>query len=151
MVQCIAVCCSVLQCVAVCCSAWQCYVGMHFFARGFCCVAVRCNVMQCVAVLCCSAVLQHNFLFESFHGSRQMQIHNKVCTRKCRQWRLKSAYFLAVRYYTRTHTHTHTHTHTRTHTRTHIYTYTHTHTHRYIYVRRQWRSKIPSTQFVRTA
>jgi len=32
----VAVCCSVLQCVAVCCSVLQ-------------CVAVRCSVLQCVA------------------------------------------------------------------------------------------------------
>jgi len=42
VMQCAAVCCSVLQCVAVCCSVLQ-------------CVAVRCSVLQCVAV-CCSAL-----------------------------------------------------------------------------------------------
>ena len=36
MLQCVAVCCSVLQCVAVCCSVLQ-------------CVAVCCSVLQCVA------------------------------------------------------------------------------------------------------
>ena len=40
MLQCVAVCCSVLQCVAVCCSALQ-------------CVALCCSVLHCVAV-CCS-------------------------------------------------------------------------------------------------
>ena len=40
MLQCVAVCCSVLQCAAVCCSVLQ-------------CVAVCCSVFQCVAV-CCS-------------------------------------------------------------------------------------------------
>ena len=39
MLQCVAVCCSVLQCVAVCCSMLQ-------------CVAVRCSALQCVAVCC---------------------------------------------------------------------------------------------------
>jgi len=34
MLQCVAVCCSVLQCVAVCCSVLQ-------------CVAVCCSVLQC--------------------------------------------------------------------------------------------------------
>ena len=43
MLQCVAVCCSVLQCVAVCRSVWQ-------------CVAVCCSVLQCVAV--CRSVLQ---------------------------------------------------------------------------------------------
>ena len=38
MLQCVAVCCSVLQCVAVCCSVLQ-------------CVAVCCSVLQCVAVI----------------------------------------------------------------------------------------------------
>ena len=42
MLQCVAVCCSVLQCAAVCCSVLQ-------------CVAVCCSVLQCVAT-CCSAV-----------------------------------------------------------------------------------------------
>ena len=37
MLQCDAVCCSVLQCAALCCSVLQ-------------CVAVRCSVLQCVAV-----------------------------------------------------------------------------------------------------
>jgi len=37
MLQCAAVCCSVLQCTAVCCSVLQ-------------CVAVCCSVLQCVAV-----------------------------------------------------------------------------------------------------
>jgi len=40
VLQCVAVCCSLLQCVAVCCSVSQ-------------CVAVRCSVVQCVAVCCC--------------------------------------------------------------------------------------------------
>jgi len=43
VLQCVAVCCSLLQCVAVCCSVLQ-------------CVAVCCSVLQCVAV-CCSVLL----------------------------------------------------------------------------------------------
>jgi len=39
MLQCVAVCCSVLQCVAVCCSVLQ-------------CVAVCCSVLQCASCLC---------------------------------------------------------------------------------------------------
>jgi len=39
VLQCVAVCCSMLQCVAVCCSVLQCAV-----------VAVWCSVLQCVAV-----------------------------------------------------------------------------------------------------
>ena len=45
MLQCIAMCCSVLQCVTVCCGMLQ-------------PVAVFCSMLQCVAV-CCSHVL-HN-------------------------------------------------------------------------------------------
>ena len=43
MLQCVALCCSVLQCVAVCCSVLQ-------------CVAVCCSVLQRVAV--CNVLLQ---------------------------------------------------------------------------------------------
>jgi len=39
VLQCAAVCCSVLHCVALCCSVLQ-------------CVAVCCSVLQCVAVCC---------------------------------------------------------------------------------------------------
>ena len=47
MLQCAAVCCSVLQCVAVCCSVLQCAaVCCHILQ----CVAVCCSVLQCVAV-----------------------------------------------------------------------------------------------------
>ena len=42
LLQCVAVCCSMLQYVAVCCSVLQ-------------CVAVRCSVLQCVA-MCCSVL-----------------------------------------------------------------------------------------------
>ena len=46
MVQCVAVCCSVLQCVTSCWSALECV--------GVCC-SVCCSVLQCVAV-CCSVL-----------------------------------------------------------------------------------------------
>ena len=52
MLQCVAVCCSVLQCVAVCCSVLQC-VAVRCSALQ--CVAVCCSVLQCVAV-CCSVL-----------------------------------------------------------------------------------------------
>jgi len=39
VLQCVAVCCSVLQCVAVCCSVLQ-------------CVAVCCSMLQCVVLQC---------------------------------------------------------------------------------------------------
>jgi len=61
--QCIAVCCSVLQCVAVCCSVLQCVPisfvgGKSHHSVVYCnvlqhCVAECCIVLQCVAALCC--------------------------------------------------------------------------------------------------
>ena len=64
MLQCVAVCCSVLQCVAVRCSALQCVVlccsMLQCVAscwRRLSLVIACCSVLQCVAV-CCS-VLQH--------------------------------------------------------------------------------------------
>ena len=48
MLQCVAVCCSVLQCLAVCCM-W----GLQIYCGMLQCVAVCCSVLQCVAV-CCS-------------------------------------------------------------------------------------------------
>ena len=72
MLQCVAVCCSVLQCVAVCLDSWESEVE---FAgeRGLplqisqVCVEVCCKVLQCVAVYCsvvqgvavCCSVLQY--------------------------------------------------------------------------------------------
>ena len=50
MLQCVAVCCSVLQCIAVCCSVLQC---VAVCCSVFQCVAVCCSVLQCVPV-CCS-------------------------------------------------------------------------------------------------
>jgi len=47
VVQCVAVCCSVLQCVAVCCSVLQCFAVCRSVLQ---CVAVCCNVLQCAAV-----------------------------------------------------------------------------------------------------
>ena len=73
MLQCDAVCCSVLQCVAVCCSVLQCVAVRCIRCRPGCqilsvtyeprpahdslhcalqCVAVRCSALQCVAVRC---------------------------------------------------------------------------------------------------
>ena len=59
LIQCVAVCCSVLQCmlqcVAVCC------VLIHIQRRGLIqCVAVCCSVLQCVAV-CCSVLCPYSY------------------------------------------------------------------------------------------
>ena len=50
MLQCVAVCCSVLQCVAVCCSMLQCAAVYCSVLQS---VPVCCSVFQCVPV-CCS-------------------------------------------------------------------------------------------------
>jgi len=57
--QCVAVCCSVLQCIAMCCSTCS---GVKSTKDRMCCsmlqyIVVCCSVLQCVAV-CCS-VLQY--------------------------------------------------------------------------------------------
>jgi len=58
LMQCGAVCCSVLQCVAVCCSMLQC-VAVFFSGvwreETFCRRYPYCSVLQCVAV-CCSVL-----------------------------------------------------------------------------------------------
>jgi len=46
------ICCSVLQCVAVCCGMLQCVAVCCSVLQ---CVAVCCSVLQCVAV-CCSVL-----------------------------------------------------------------------------------------------
>ena len=46
MLQCGALCCSVLQCVAVCCSVLQCVAVCYSVLQ---CVAVCCSVLPCVA------------------------------------------------------------------------------------------------------
>jgi len=57
ILQCIAVCCSVLQYVAVCCSVLHCMCRvLHYtFCSALQCVAVCCSMLQCVAV-CCSGL-----------------------------------------------------------------------------------------------
>ena len=54
MLQCVAVCCSVLQCVA---KVMTCMEFFHVYIRAVCCsvlqcVAVCCSVLKCVAVCC---------------------------------------------------------------------------------------------------
>jgi len=67
MLQCVAVCCSVLQCVAVCCSVLQ-------------CVAVCCSVLQCIA-----DVLYHDtrhslsHVNAKYHDIIQKEINKKNC------------------------------------------------------------------------
>jgi len=54
VLQCVAVCCSVLQRVAACCSAALCcsMSGRNPCTDALQCVAVRCSALQCVAVRC---------------------------------------------------------------------------------------------------
>ena len=58
MLQCVAVCCSVLQCVAVCCSVLQCVAVCCSVLQ---CAAVCCSVLQCVAV--CRSVFSEEINF----------------------------------------------------------------------------------------
>jgi len=102
LLQCVAVCCSVLQCVAVCCSVLQCVAVccntlspgrmMHYsivirVAVG-CSVlqyaAVCCSVLQCVSVFCsmlqCDAVCCNTF-------SRGRRVHCSIMIRVlCWNW-----------------------------------------------------------------
>ena len=62
LLQCVAVCCSVLQyVVAVCCSVLQCVAVCSSVLQR---VAVCCSVLQCVAV-CCSVHSISEALFEN--------------------------------------------------------------------------------------
>ena len=76
MLQCVAVCCSVLQCVAVCCSVLQ-------------CVAVCCSVLQCVAVCCSAWIFVIRYL--RFHLIQKCHCHTYEC--------IISAYELNVHYF----------------------------------------------------
>ena len=80
MLQCVAVCSSVLQCDAVCCSVLQ-------------CVAVCCSVLQCVAV-CCSVLLRF--------APCKIKIYATVQP-------ISIAQLIRI-HHIHTHTHTHTHT-----------------------------------------
>jgi hypothetical protein len=62
VLQCGAVCCSVVQCVAVRCNVLQCVAVCRSVLQ---CVAVSCNVLQCLAqyvVVCCSVLQRVLFL-----------------------------------------------------------------------------------------
>ena len=59
MLQCVAVCCSVLQCVAVCCHHVTTKIAHSVCCNVLQCVAVCCSVLQCVARvlhMCCSVL-----------------------------------------------------------------------------------------------
>ena len=69
MLQCVAVCCSVLQCVAVCCSVLQCV--------AVCCSVLQCDTLQHTAaqyvgdvLMCLCASLTHLCVYV-FHSSSQ--------------------------------------------------------------------------------
>ena len=53
MLQCVAVCCSLLQCIAVCCNVFSMSRCRNVCSRsvGVQCVAVCCSVLQCVRVV----------------------------------------------------------------------------------------------------
>ena len=65
-----AVCCSVLQCVAVCCSVLQCTAVCCSVLQ---CVAVCCSVLQCVAV-CCRMLQRVAACYSVLHVSHHLKI-----------------------------------------------------------------------------
>ena len=78
MLQCVAVCCSVLQCVAVCCSVLQCSAVCCSVLQ---CVAVCCNVLQCGAVRC--SVLQCVVCLGDGTGEQLSVVCYQVCVGVC--------------------------------------------------------------------
>jgi len=126
VLQCVAVCCSVLprrkkpvlvvgsphglasvlQCVAVCCSVLQ-------------CVALHCIVLQCVATTeeTCPGDWITAGASQIIKSHRLVICHSYIVSR-----RSTSQLPCCLRcLYTHTHTHIHTHTHTHRHTQTYIY------------------------------
>jgi len=111
VVQCVAVCCSVLQCVAVCCSVLQCVAAVmsvtcpSLVRSVLQCVAGCCSVLQCVAG-CCRVL---------------------CCNRDQRYLSLLSTYMYAHIYIYMQHTATHCNTlhYTATHSKTAIHLYLH--------------------------
>ena len=106
MLQCVAVCCSVLQCAAACCSAccsvlWmlQCVVNMlqvfrqstHVFVHGMC--------------MNYRSLLQKSLIKETMFC---MSMHTFACMCAC----VSHKYTCVQHTYKHTHIHTHTHTHT---------------------------------------
>ena len=68
MLQCVAVCCSVLQCVAVCVALWLYNLNIFLLSAGVLqyvavyysilqCLAVCCRELQCVAA-CCNIIIR---------------------------------------------------------------------------------------------
>ena len=119
----VAVCCSVLrvlQCAAVCCSVLLC-VAESCTVLAVCCdvLAVCCSVLQCVAVYCsvlqcvavCCSVLQSVAQFGHRHGPHTMPDSVFLC-----------AWWVATQ-------HTATHCNTLQHTATHCNTLQHIATH----------------------
>jgi len=113
-------CCSVLQCVAVCCSVLQC-VAVCYCAVY--CAAVCCSVLQCVAVCCsvlqCVAVCCR---LQRFPESIEMPFPER-----------EGCMYTQVLHHTATHCntlqHTAAHCNTLQHTATHCNTLQHTATH----------------------
>ena len=71
VLQCVAVCCGVLQCVAVCCSvciARECAYFEYYVRNVYSCMVVElymcCGVLQCVAVCCSVCIARECAYFE---------------------------------------------------------------------------------------
>jgi len=79
VLQCVAVCCSVVQCVAVCCSVLQCVAA--------CCSVLQrvavCSVLQCVAA-CCSVVQRVADVLRLWHLSLTRRLPCRKCVVMCR-------------------------------------------------------------------
>ena len=97
MLQCAAVCCSVLQCAAVCCSVLQCAAVCCSVLQ---CAAVCCSVLQCAAV-CCS-VLQCAAVFCSVFQCVAVYVGVFQCTQKPRYKLPKISSLLNLVYQTAT-------------------------------------------------
>ena len=84
MLQCVAVCCSVLQCVADVCDSIVCVSGVAVYCSVLYCVAVFCNVLQMrMIVLCVFRELVNCY------GSMQCVLH-------VREMRCRYVYCVAV-------------------------------------------------------
>jgi len=69
VLQCNAACCSVLQYVAVCCSVLQCIAACYSVLQ---CGAVYCSVLQCVAVCCTSLPASKPSTWNEYTGWRSL-------------------------------------------------------------------------------
>jgi len=138
VLQCVAVCCSVLQCVAACCSVLQCVALLDILLLvrvsmrvSMCCsvlqcVAVCCNVLQSVAVCCaavCCSVLQCVRVFDihllvrlsmrvsNYQHSHTLHVYEKSNYQHFHTKRGKLSMYISVSNHELTHILPHSHMH----------------------------------------